>query len=83
MKFVDIAIAQVIFEDTPVGLGRQLRRMRGVSDVKVDSSSHRVHITYDDVQLSRDDVYRLVIGCGHTFTPWDAADEPGPMAERA
>ena len=82
MKWVDIAIAQVIFEDTPVGLGRQLRRMRGVNDVTVDSASHRVHITYDDDQLSRDDVHRLVAACGHTFTPWDAADEPVSM-ERA
>jgi hypothetical protein len=83
MKFVDIAIGQVIFEESPVGLGRQLRRMRGVNDVKVDSSTHRVHITYDDVQLSRDDVYRLVIGCGHTFTPVDAPDDPVQLAERA
>lgn len=80
MQWVDIAIAQVIFEDTPVGLGRQLRRMRGVNDVTVDHTSHRVHITYDDHQLSRDDVYRLVIGCGHTFTPCDASDQPGLVA---
>ena len=69
MKWVDIAIAQVIFEDSPVGLSRQLRRMRGVEDVTVDSATHRVHITYDDVQLSRDDVHRMVWGCGHAFTP--------------
>jgi hypothetical protein len=79
MKQVDIAIAQVIFEDTPVGLGRQLRRMRGVNDVTVDSSTHRVHITYDDAQVSRDDVFRMVIGCGHTFTPCEP-EAPAPAS---
>lgn len=72
MKRVDIAIEQVIFENSPVGLGSQLRRVRGVSDVEVDREAHRARITFDDRRLTAEDVRRFVDGCGYGYGPCTA-----------
>jgi hypothetical protein len=67
MKRIDIAIEQVAFEHSDLGLGVQLRRMRGVSDVKIDHELRIAHITFDDQRLSVADVRRLVDGCGYGY----------------
>ncbi|MCC6316603.1 MAG: hypothetical protein IT361_02840 [Gemmatimonadaceae bacterium] len=67
MKRVDIAIEQVIFEHSPIGLRPQLSRVRGVSKVEVDPGAYVAHITYDDAQLTVDDVRSLVDGCGYGY----------------
>lgn len=67
MKRVDIAIQQVIFENSPVGLRSQLRRVRGVSDVEVDGEAHRARVTFDDHRLTAEDVRRHVDACGYGY----------------
>lgn len=79
MKRVDLELEQVIFEGTPVGLGEQLTHMKGVTDVKVDGDRHIARVTYDDSQLTLDEVHRLVAECGHAVrscgTPHDLDGE--------
>ena len=75
MKRVDLALEQVIFEGSPVGLGYQLRQMKGVTDVSVDPTSHTAHITYDDAALTLEDLKRLVAECGHGFGACSAPED--------
>jgi len=74
MKRFITAIDADMFEDSAVGLERQLSRRAGIGHVEVNRSTHTVSVDFDDVRVKRADVQRLIAECGyHGYIPDSAS----------
>lgn len=65
MSHLIATIEGLQFENTPVGLARQLGAAPGVAGVEVDARTGTVKVGYDDTRLTEGDVRLLIRRCGY------------------
>lgn len=59
------AIGTGMFEQSAVGLERQLARRTGIAHVDVDQAAHTVTVEFDDARVKPAEVHRLIAECGY------------------
>ena len=65
MKRLITGIDADMFEDSAVGLERQLSRRAGIDHVEVDRRTHTVSVDFDEARVRSADVRRLIAECGY------------------
>ena len=65
MKRLVTSIDADMFENSAVGLERQLARRAGISHVEVNRATHTVVVDFDDARVRRDDVQRFIAESGY------------------
>lgn len=66
-------VERLVFEETELGLKRQLERVRGVVSVEVETAAHRVTVRHDERVVSRSDIRRAIADCGYWSPGCDEA----------
>lgn len=65
MKRLVASIDADMFEDSTVGLERQLARRTGIRHVAVNRTTHTVVVDFDDTRLRGADVQRFIAESGY------------------
>jgi copper chaperone CopZ len=65
MKRLVTTIDADMFENTAVGLERQLTRRAGIGHVDVNRATHTVTVDFDNGRLEPAEVKRLIAECGY------------------
>ena len=65
MKRLITTIDADMFEDTAVGLERQLGCRAGIDPVEVNRAAHTVTVDFDDRRVEPAGVERLIAECGY------------------
>lgn len=71
-------VERLVFEDTELGLKRQLERQRGVVSVEVEPAAHRVTVHHDERVVSPADIRRAIADCGYWSPECDRSVETAP-----
>lgn len=66
-----IAVDGLQYEDSPVGLARQLGRFPGVLQVDVEPESGIAEITYEEAYISSGQLHDLIEQCGYAVPRGD------------
>lgn len=65
MRTITFYVQGLYFEQSDVGLSRQLDGERGIHSVRVDSCAGVVEIAYDDSEISPVRICRVIRDCGY------------------
>jgi len=65
MKRLITSIDTGMFENTAVGLERQLARRAGIDHVQVNNATHTVTVDFDNRRVKSADVERMIAECGY------------------
>ena len=65
MKRVVTTIYADMFEDTAVGLGRQLTRRAGIDHVEVNHAAQSVTVDFDNTRVESAEVERMIAEHGY------------------
>ena len=66
MQNTVVEVDGLFFEETPVGLARQLHTFGGIAHVAVDRRAGTVTVAYDESRLSAREVARMICECGYS-----------------
>ncbi len=65
MNHISVHVDHLDFEQSPVGLGRQLRRCAGIADVQTDRASCATTVVFDPLFCDTPAVLHMIEECGY------------------